>query len=50
MSSERYRQVKGIIMAGGNSLSEEVKAEAKKVILGMIKGTGFCSPIKGDTG
>ena len=33
MSSERYRKVKGIIMAEGNSMSEEVKAEDKESYL-----------------
>ena len=27
MSSERYEKVKGLMMAEGNSMSEEVKAE-----------------------
>ena len=38
-------------MAEGNSMSEEVKAEDKEGYLGEDKkGTGICSPIKGNTG
>ena len=37
MSSERYRKVKGIIMAEENSMSEEVKAEDKEGCLGDDK-------------
>ena len=34
MSSERYEKVKGLIMAEGNSMSEEVEAEDKEGYLG----------------
>ena len=34
MSSERYEKVKGLIMAEGNSMSEEVKAEDEEGYLG----------------
>ena len=34
MSSERYEKVKRLIMAKGNSMSEEVKAEDKEGYLG----------------
>ena len=37
MSSERYKKVKGIIMAEENSMSEEVKAEDKEGYLGDDK-------------
>ena len=37
MSSERYEKVKGLIMAEGNSMSEEVKAEDKDGYLGEDK-------------
>ena len=37
MSSERYKKVKGLIMAEGNSKSEEVKAEDKEAYLGEDK-------------
>ena len=37
MSSERYEKVKGIIMAEGNSMSEEVGAEDKEGYLGDDK-------------
>ena len=37
MSSERYKKVKGLIMAEGNSMSEEVKAEDEEGYLGEDK-------------
>ena len=36
-SSERYEKVKGLIMAKGNSMSEEVKVEDKEGYLGEDK-------------
>ena len=37
MSSERYKKVKGLIMAEGNSMSEEVKVEDEEGYLGEDK-------------
>ena len=37
MSSERYEKVKGLIMAEGNSMSEEVKVEDEEGYLGEDK-------------
>ena len=37
MSSKRYEKVKGLIMAEGNSMSEEVKAEDEEGYLGEDK-------------
>ena len=37
MSSERYEKVKGLIMAEGNSMSEEVKVEDQESYLGKDK-------------
>ena len=37
MSSERYKKIKGLIMAEGNSMSEEVKAEDEEGYLGEDK-------------
>ena len=37
MSSERYEKIKGLIMAEGNSMSEEVEAEDEEGNLGEDK-------------
>ena len=37
MSSERYKKVKGLMMAEGNNMSEEVKVEEEEGYLGEDK-------------
>ena len=37
MSSKRYKKVKGLMMAEGNDMSEEVKVEGEEGYLGEDK-------------